>query len=133
MTGDIPNLDLNLLTAFISAQQRAVIQNCLKGDEASFFKETLEGFCRCIDSMPVTYEQDGKGEEAIAYLHYFTANSDWYIIELDMEDKITQATGYASIGGSYPELGYIHIPEILAAGAELDLHWKPAQVKTIQW
>jgi hypothetical protein len=74
--------------------------------------------------MPKTYEQDGLGQQAIAHLHYFTAGGDWYITERDTHPDQHQAFGAANLGYG-AELGYISLPELLAAGAELDLHFTP--------
>ena len=41
------------------------------GDEADFFLSKLIDLAQQIDTMPKTYEQDGKGDQATAYLHYF--------------------------------------------------------------
>jgi hypothetical protein len=47
-----------------------------------------------------------------------------------MEQEQHQAFGLVSLGYE-PELGYISLPEILKAGAELDLHWTPTTVGEI--
>lgn len=84
--------------------------------------------------MPKTYEQDGKGLKAIAYLHYFTGNADWYITEKDMSDPDEpgqlQAFGLANLGYG-GELGYISIVELLKRGAELDYHFEPCPLDEI--
>ena len=78
--------------------------------------------------MPKTYEQDGLGEEAVVHLHYFTGSADWWITEKDSDpdgEGQVQAFGLADLFQDGGELGYISLVEILAAGAELDLHWTP--------
>lgn len=64
--------------------------------------------------MPKTYEQDGKGDQATAHLHYFLNGSDWYITEKDMDGGIQQAYGYAILNGDdeCAEVGYISIEEL---------------------
>lgn len=62
--------------------------------------------------MDKTYEQDGKGEESIAYLHYFRGSADWYILEKDSEPEQFQAFGWADLGGG-GELGYISIIDLV--------------------
>ena len=82
--------------------------------------------------MPKILEQDGKGDNAIAYLHYFTANTDFYITEKDIEDEITQAFRLVSFVSDYPEIGYISIEEVIKAGAEIDLHFEPKTLGEIK-
>lgn len=88
--------------------------------------------------MPGTYDQDGLGDQAMAFLHYFTRSADFWIIEKDTgaasdqpEDYQAQAFGLVRIAGNLPELGYVSLPEILRAGAELDLHFEPTRVREI--
>ncbi|MBL0011067.1 MAG: DUF2958 domain-containing protein [Nitrosomonas sp.] len=81
--------------------------------------------------MPKTYGQDGMGDKAIAYLHYFSGGSDWYITEKDMEDEQLQAFGLANLGQG-GELGYISIQELIDAGVEIDLYWTPKTIGQIK-
>ena len=92
---------------------------------------------KLIASAPVTYEQDGKGDDAIVYLHYFFGGCDWYITEKDVDGGVQQAFGYAVLFGDKEnaELGYICITEIIQCGAELDLYFTPcplAEIKLIK-
>lgn len=93
---------------------------------------SIKLFLQIFLLKPKTYEQDGKGDQAIAYLHYFTSNGDFYITEKDIDDGVTQAFGLASIGDSYPELGYISITELVKNGAEIDLHFEPKTLGEIK-
>ena len=118
------------LRQFINQRQLEVIGNLCRGEEGEWFKSKLVSLANTIEAMPETYAQDGKGAQAHIYLHYFIGGCDWYITEKDVsaddgEGLIGQfqAFGVANLGYG-PELGYISLPEILAAGAELDLHWK---------
>jgi hypothetical protein len=90
--------------------------------------------------MPKTGEQDGKGEQATAYLHYFAGGqASWYITEKDAgspdDDPGTgqiQAFGLADLFGDGGELGYISIAEILENGGELDFHFTPKTLAEIR-
>lgn len=119
---------LNHLRPFLSRAQYLTLWQATRGEEGDWFKaRTLEWALRVHD-MPRTYAQDGLGDEAVAHLHYFIGGADWYITERDSDPDgagQTQAFGLADLGMSFPELGYISIAEITAAGAELDLHWTP--------
>jgi hypothetical protein len=95
----------SLLQKFISAEQLAVLEMNLKGEEKNYFKHLLEELENTLKTMPETYEQDGKDENSIVYLHYFLGDFDWFIIERDVEPEQLQAFGLAQI--FYSELGYI--------------------------
>ena len=78
--------------------------------------------------IPPLYSQDGKGDEAIVYAHYFNPYGigEWWILEWDGKDEMF---GYADLG--FPELGYISLSElenVSIGGMELpierDLHWQ---------
>lgn len=123
---------LGTLNPFINRNQlRAIWDLCREGEEKAFFKAKVMDLARLIKSMPKTYDQDGKGwGETVAYLHYFTADFDWYITEKDMTGAGTnQAFGLAVVFER--ELGYISIREIIANGAELDLYFTPATLSSL--
>ncbi len=83
--------------------------------------------------MPETYGQNGMGDQAVVYLHYFCNAGDFYITEKDSDpdgDGQIQAFGLADLG--YPELGYISIQEIISAGVELDINWSPVTLEQIK-
>jgi hypothetical protein len=120
----------SLLQKFISVEQLAVLEINLKGEEGSYFKNLLEELENTLKTMPKTYEQDGKGENAIVYLHYFLGDFDWFIIERDVEPKQLQAFGLACI--FFDELGYINIAEIIQNGGELDLNWQPKTLAEVR-
>ena len=89
--------------------------------------------------MPQTYEQDGKGDRAIVYLHYFYGGMDWYITEKDANqdgEGQRQAFGLVNLGYG-AELGYINLAELCAQPRiELDLYWAPrplADVRSNAW
>lgn len=118
---------LDKYSAFFPKDELTVIQGQLKGEEAAGIAENINRLLKIIETMPVTYEQDGKGDAAIAYLHYFKGAGDWYITEKDMSGIGTrQAFGLAKIQEA--ELGYISIADLVSAGVELDLHFEPTAV-----
>ncbi len=85
--------------------------------------------------MPEVYGQDGMGDEAIAYLHYFYGSSDWYITEKDTSDEQHQAFGYVILNGDTQnaELGYISIEEMKSLNKpELDLYYTPQTLGEIK-
>lgn len=120
--------NVRTLKDFIGERQLSAMTTNLRSEEGEFFENKFEEYAERARTMHKTYEQDGKGDEAIVHLHYFYGNFDWYITEKDMGDGSDdttqyQAFGYADMG--FPELGYISIAELIQNNVELDLYWTP--------
>lgn len=117
---------ISAIKPFLSDAQFKTIANGIRlSEEWKFFSEKAIELKERIDTMAKTYEQDGKGMNATAYLHYFGGSYDAYITEKDMDGGVDQAFGWASFGQG-GELGYISIAEITKQpGIELDLHFDP--------
>lgn len=123
------------LRPFVSRQQYQVMLDLSRsGEEQRFFQEKLLEFGSRVASMPKTWEQDGKGDEAVVYLHYFRGGSDWYITEKDVDGGIEQAFGYTVLNGDTEnaELGYISIAELTECGVDLDLHFEPRALREVK-
>lgn len=127
---------LRYLDKFVPyAEHLALSRYVQSSEEREFYRDKVAEVFNTINTMPVTYQQDGKGDDAIAYLHYFHPNGDWYITELDIEDGISQCFGYACINGDLDmaELGYISIAELTAIpSVELDLYWTPVPLRDVK-
>jgi len=119
---------------YLSRSQLSAMQSGCKGEEGEYFQGRIILLASEILAAPVTYAQDGKGDDAIVYFHYFTGASDWYITELDMDGGIDQAFGFAILNGDTEsaELGYISIRELVQHGAELDLFFTPCTLGEIK-
>lgn len=114
--------------------QYAAVLEGLKGEEGQFFADTVTRIAAIWRITPKTYETDGQGMEALARLHWFTDSCDWWLVEKDAGPDHAgqvQAFGIADLGQGFRELGYISLPEILEAGAELDFHFTPVTVGEI--
>ncbi|MDI1299785.1 hypothetical protein [Methylotenera sp.] len=121
------------VSKFINPNQRtAMLSNCY-GEEGEHFVNTFKSLGTLIDEMPVTHGQEGKGKKAIAYLHYFVSNCDWYVTEKDIEGGVLQAFGYCVVSNSLESgrFRYINITELLLVGAELDLYFTPKALDEI--
>jgi hypothetical protein len=121
------------LFQFIGTSQAAATREALRGEEGEAFAAILARLADTITTMPTSYQTDGRGRAAIAHLHYFRGGMDWYITERDIDadgEGQVQAFGLANLGYG-AELGYISLPEILAAGVELDYHWSPRALSAI--
>lgn len=112
------------LRRWIGPAQMAAMRDGLRGEEGAYFRERFAAVAATVAAMPVTYAQDGLGDQAVVHLHYFTSGADWYLTERDVEPVQLQAFGLADLGHG-GELGYISIVELLQHGAELDLHFRP--------
>lgn len=55
---------LALLRRFISPMQMAVLHQAMRGEERQFFIGKLAKLAALIAAMPITYQQEDKGEEA---------------------------------------------------------------------
>lgn len=120
------------LRNFLGKAQMMVLARGCTGEESAYFKKTLADLALLFSTMPKTYAQEDKGDQAVVHLHYFMGAMDWFITERDLSDEQLQAFGLCDLGMGYPEMGYVCIPEITAAGAELDLHWKPKTLAEIK-
>ena len=122
------------LRQFMPQSELACLRESCHGEEKQFFIVRMVELAALIYSMPKTYEQDGKGDQAIAYLHYFKGGGDWYITEKDADqdgEGQIQAFGLADLGYG-PELGYISIQELIENNVELDLHFTPCTLAKIK-
>lgn len=119
------------ISRFIPALQQLVLAELVNGEEGQSFKDKLAELKQTIGSMPVTYEQDGLGDDAIVHLHYFAGGANWYITEKDMSgDGTLQAFGWAELFPGEGEFGYISIADLVRSPrVELDLHWTPRTLR----
>ena len=128
----------NFLRPFIGPAQTAVLEEMLKGEEGLYFQELLSGLATDIQAMPQTGETDGLCDKAVAHLHYFMGNFDFWITERDVGDGTAdlrqhQAFGFVNLGDpDNAELGYISLPELFASNVELDLYWSPKTLGEIK-
>jgi hypothetical protein len=122
---DVNNV-MPLVKHFIGPSQLSAMGNGTRGEEGQSFKDKFVEIAKAINDMPKVYGQDGKGDDAVVYLHYFKGGSDWYITEKDSEEEQLQAFGYAILNNDKQnaELGYINIEELIRLNVELDLYWR---------
>lgn len=127
---------IKVLREFMPSNQIHAITSAMRSEEKQFFFNKVCDLAEMIKNMPVTYEQDGKGQKTIAYLHYFKGNMEWYITEKDKgstdDMRQVQAFGLADLGMGFPELGYISIVELLENQIELDMYFTPTELENIK-
>ena len=86
-------------------------------------------------TLPKLYEQDSKGDAAIAYVKFFDPCSQWtwYAMEFDGDD-----TFFGLVIGFETELGYFSLKELegvrnrFGLGIERDLYFKPMTLKELK-
>ena len=125
------------LADWIPDSQRLVTLGCLRGEEGEGFAAIVHTLAERIRTLPRLYAQDGKGDDAIVYLHYFYGGSDWYITEHDTSDERTgQCFGYVILNGDTrnAELGYISLPDLFSAVpmVNLDYHFEPRPLREVK-
>jgi tRNA G10 N-methylase Trm11 len=126
---------MEVMRHFMPNSQYRTIEWGMKGEEGEFFKDKMIEMAKVIEDMPKTYQQDGKGEGAVAHLHYFRGSTDFWITEKDKDGPGTeQAYGLASLYNdpNDGDMGYISIDEITASNVELDLYWTPKTIAEIK-
>ena len=128
---------LATLRAFIGPAQRQALYAAMRGEEGDYFRAKVTELIAQLESMPKSmpkvYEQDGKDDQAVVYLHYFNGSMNWYITERDTSVEQLQAFGYANLGDDQnAEMGYISIDELIRNGVELDLYWTPVTLEQVK-
>lgn len=116
--------DLDFLKLYVPPMELACLLDGLQSEEKEYFVELLDHIEKEIRDTPPLYANEELGLNAPIRLHYFGGPCNFWITEVDPEERI--AFGYACLSGDAQdaELGYISIPEILETGRiELDLHW----------
>lgn len=106
-------------------------------EEHKFFRHKVAELAKRIEQIPAIYAQDGKGDEAVVYLHYFRGEANYWVTEIDRnyEPRSIEVFGLANLFGGVDdaELGYFDIAELVRLGFELDLYFEPrtlAQLRT---
>lgn len=138
-------LDVDDISEKVAKQKLSKIKDFLNKDEYLVmfdnipeFKQNISDVYKTIKDTPELYATESV-ENKIAYLHYFSSSSDWYVLELQKgdifdDDTIIQkeAFVYAILNGDLEnaEYGYSDLNEI-KKHAELDLNFEPTELKTI--
>ena len=113
-------------------QLKTPVDNLRWSEERGWFRDKLLELVQVIEAMPVTYAQDGLGDDAVVHLHYFYGGGDCWITEKDVDGGVDQAFGMVDLGHG-PELGYISIRELVRLKVmDLDLHWTPKTLTEVK-
>lgn len=119
--------------------QQIAVKGIIADSGDDYIDSVLKPLENQIKSIPNIKAQEGKGNKAVVYAHYFLGGSDWYIIEWDRDDRLF---AYVILNGDeqMAELGYISLKELTSIstnasvqfgsraksfkqGIELDFFW----------
>jgi len=132
-----PNEAISTLDYFVKRHLLGVLQRntlrefILQSEESAFFCAKVEEMSNIIALTPRMGQQEGDGDKAFVYLHYFLGNYDCWITELNRGTG--EAFGKASFeGASEAEYGYISLQELFDNNVELDLYWTPKPIGEIK-
>ena len=93
--------------------------------------------------LPPLYAQDGKGGKAVAYLKFFTPDSNWTWLITEgspIKDENGNEVDFHFFGlveGQFKELGYVSLKELeevrgpMGLPIERDLYWQPKRLEEI--
>ena len=114
----------------MSKTQQRVLEDILRGEEREFFREKLKELGEIWSNMPNLRGQEGAGDEAIAYLHYFKGDFHIYVTERDPESlEVFGLMG--RIGCRDRKKGYQSLENITEMDFELDLHFTPRTLNAV--
>lgn len=85
--------------------------------------------------LPPLYANDGKGDEALALVKFFTPDSSWtwYATEYDPVERVF----FGLVDGLEKELGYFSLDELesvkgpLGLSIERDIYFEPTRIKEL--
>lgn len=130
MSKKIFELTALLAENLIPRRQMAFIKELAKdSEEVEALTDQLLEVTKQTRLAPNLRETDGQGKKAMVVLHYFAGSSDWWIVEVDPNEKTF--FGWVSLNGGEPECGYIDVAELVWQNVEIDLYWRPKSVEEV--
>lgn len=89
-----------------------------------------------LKDLPALYEQDGKGDEATAFVKFFTPDSNftWYATEYDPATE----TFFGLVDAFDKELGYFTLSDLMSVRGglnlpvERDMYFTPTTLKELR-
>jgi hypothetical protein len=123
---------------FVPKQQVAYLMELEEdgGADPMEARDMLVNIVKAYQDIPNLYEQDGKGYNAVVYLHYFVGGTDWYITEWD---RANEFYGFVVLNGDWQmaEFGYFPKEYLIDNDLsplnkpELDFYWKYKTINEI--
>jgi len=117
---------MKALKNYITRTQAEVLEyNTKNGEEKNYFIKLIDKMETKIETIPELYRTEEEGDDSVIALHYFLGGSDWYVTELDKEERILFGYVILNEDTEMSEFGYISLNELLGIqDVELDLHWE---------
>tara|TARA_Y100000004_G_scaffold190984_1_gene249013 strand:+ start:241 stop:2883 length:2643 start_codon:yes stop_codon:yes gene_type:complete len=96
--GEISNIELfkEVREKLVPSQQ---VDFLMEMDDPTESRDMLSNVVKAYEDIPSLYEQDAKGYNAVAYLHYFVGGSDWWITEYDKSTG--KMRGFVKLNGEW--------------------------------
>lgn len=103
--GEVSNVEL-----FMEARNKLVpsqqVGFLMEMDDPIESRDMLSNVVKAYKDIPSLYKQDGKGYNAVAYLHYFVGGVDWWVTEYDRSTG--KMFGLSSLNDDWT-LGYFNV------------------------
>jgi len=117
---------MKALKNYITRTQAEVLEyNTKNGEEKNYFIKLIDKMETKIETIPELYRTEEEGNDSMIGLHYFLGGSDWYVTELDKEERILFGYVILNEDTEMSEFGYISLNELLGIqDVELDFHWE---------
>jgi len=118
--------DYPLAAKFMPKHQKSIVQNYDDDDK----RQILEGIEANLKNLKGYRSQDGLGDQAMVYAHYFYGQTDYFITETDFDPEAGYENlfGFAILNGDtqFAELGAVGLEELTESRRiELDFYWTP--------
>ena len=103
--GEVSNVELleEVKEKLVPSQQVSFL---MEMDDPIEVRDMLSNVVQAYQDIPSLYNQDGKGNNAVAYLHYFVGGVDWWVTEYDRSTGIM--FGLSSLNNEW-NLGYFNV------------------------
>ena len=103
--GEVSNVEL-----FMEARNKLVpsqqVGFLMEMEDPMESRDMLSNVVKAYKDIPSLYKQDGKGHNAVAYLHYFVGGVDWWVTEYDRSTG--KMFGLSSLNDDWT-LGYFNV------------------------
>lgn len=118
--------DYPLSAKFMPRHQKDLVARYPDDDK----RQILEGIEENLKKLRGYRSQDGMGDNAIVYAHYFYGQTDYFITETDFDEDAgyENLIGFAILNGDtqFAEFGAVSLDELVQSRRiELDFYWMP--------
>jgi hypothetical protein len=103
--GEVSKVELfmEVREKLVPSQQVAFLMEI---DDATEIMDMLSNVVKAYEDIPSLYKEEGKGYNAVAYLHYFVGGVDWWVTEYDKSTG--EMFGLSNLNNEW-NLGYFNV------------------------